>query len=249
MHLAQQHGLWTARLAGISAVLCTEKHFSQPKRRENSKRERIPFHSQKALYMSPQEDSLPGDPPGVWEAGTLLQPGKSRSLVRECAECSCEWSSRQAASQGAAVIDVHSVCFVPRSVIFLREIPQSSDGHSSSAASLTSNGSCTAQLSQPHWKAQSTGTLRPLSRCGLGLADDIFRNNSSAPHRFCLCRCFSALIYCANEVVGRVVLCQMAPMSARKAGLGPPCTAQAAKGHSQRVQGGWHGAQGNCTCH
>lgn len=171
------------------------------------------------------------------QAGTLLHPGKSRSLLRECAECSCEWSSRQAASQGAAVIDVHSVCFVPRSVIFLREILRSSDWHISGAASLTSNGSCTAQLSQPHWKARSTGTLRPLSRCGLGLADDVFRNNSSAPHRFCLCRCFSSLIYCANEVVGRVVLCQMAPMSAREAGLGPPSTAQAAKGHSVSPRG------------
>lgn len=167
------------------------------------------------------------------QAGTLLHPGKSRNLLRETAECSSEWSSRQAASQGAAVIDVHSVCFVPHSVIFLKEILWSSGWHISAAASLTNNGSCTAQLSQPHWKAQSTGTLRPLSRCGLRLANDIFRNNSSAPQSFYLCRCFSFLIYCSKEVMVRVELWQMAPTSARKAGLGPPSTGQTAKGHSQ----------------
>lgn len=167
------------------------------------------------------------------QAGTLLHPGKSRNLLREIAECSSEWSSRQAASQGAAVIDVHSVRFVPRSVMFLREILRSSDWHIRCAASLTDNGSCTAQLSQPPWKAQSTGSLRPLPRCGLGLANDIFRNNSSAPQSFYLYRCFSFLIYCAKEVMVRAVLWQMAPISARKAGLGPPSTAQAAKGHSR----------------
>lgn len=130
---------------------------------------------------------------------------------------------------------MHSVAFVPRPVIFLREIPWSSRWHSSAAASLTSPGSCTAQLSQPLWRAQS---LRALSGCGLGLANGIFRNNSSAPHRSSLCACFSSLIYCARDVVGRVVLWQMAPVSPRKAGLGPPSTAQAAKGHSQRVQEG-----------
>lgn len=59
MHRAQQRDLWTARLAGTSAVLCTEKHFSQP---ETRRREFL--STLKKLYVPSQEDSLPRDPHG-----------------------------------------------------------------------------------------------------------------------------------------------------------------------------------------
>lgn len=206
-------------------LLCTGKHFSQPKTLSREFLSTLKNLSTSLLRKLTAKRS-------TWclrQAGTLLQAGKSRSLVREPAECSPAWSSRQAASQGAAVTDVRSVCFVPHPVMLLREVLWSSGWHISGAASLTSNRSCTAQLSPGHRE-----TLTPLSGCGLGLANDLFRNNSSALHSFYLCRCFSSLIYCAKEVMVRVAPWQMAPTSARKAGLGPPSSAQ---GHSQSVQG------------
>lgn len=116
---------------------------------------------------------------------------------------------------------MHSVCFVPRSVIFLRETLRSRDWHIRAAASPSSNGNCSTPL-------ESTEPRHPQTSVQMwaGLANDILRNNSSAPHSFYLCRCFSSLIYRAKKVMVRVVLWPVAPMSARKGGLGPPPTAQ-----------------------
>lgn len=154
MHTLQQHGLWTARLSGISAVLCTATHFSQ---REAPKKG-IPFH----FIHGVQKHS-------IWplrkthcqqlhmelhmrQAVTLLHPDKSRYLVRETAHGSSlnGAAGRHRARVQLAVIDVYFVCFVTLSMIFLKKKLQWSDWHVSCAVSIISNGSCTAQLFQTH---------------------------------------------------------------------------------------------------
>lgn len=113
------------------------------------------------------------------------------------------------------------------SMIFLKEKLRWSDWRLSCAVSIASPGSCTARLSQTHWKGtaehsdpqtHSSAFMGPAP--GLGGAHSTFRNKSSAPRDFSLSRCL--LIYCSNKAMVRVALQQTAANPSRKAELGPP---------------------------
>lgn len=230
LHSSMAHG----QRGQLEFLLCTEKHFPRPKtlwKRENS------FPLSCLLRKTHCQERC------RWcrQAGTLLQQVRAETFWER--ECSCERSSSR--QPGRVQLDWCALCVLCASLwcFWGSSLEQ---GLAQPCCSLSQQPrELHSSALQPHCKAQAPSGL---CLSWAGLADDLFRNNSSAPYSFYLCSCFSSLIYHAKEVMVRAVLWPVAPMSARKGGLGPPSRAQQQRvTHSESK--GADRAQGNSTCH